>query len=188
MEQDYNLAQEHPIKKKSHKLLWLMILLIPVILIGARYAYNYFTLQVPMNNVISNDSRNSGIELAVSYDSYINFKTIVFDLEEFKGKAPVDLFRAFLQYADAMQKQKFDYVILSYRGNRKFKIPGNYFKQLGSEYSTQNPVYTMRTFPENLLHLDGTKAYGQWTGGVLGVLKQQMEDFNDFIRKWTETD
>lgn len=187
MEQDYNLEQEQPNKKKSHKLLWLMLLLIPVILIVACYGYNYYSLQVPLDNVISNDSRNSGIEVTVKYDSYINFKTIVFDLKEFTGKAPVDLFRVFLQYADAMQKEKFDYVLMSYRGNRKFKIPGSYFKQLGSEYSSQNAVYTMRTFPENLLNLDGSKAYGEWTGGLLGVLKQQMEDFNDFIRKWTET-
>ena len=57
-------------------------------------------------------------------------------------------------------------------------------KTLGEEYGQQNPIYTVRTFPENLFLTDGTNAYGQWTGGMLGVLGKQMEDFADFNKKW----
>jgi len=32
----------------------------------------------------------------------------------------------------------------------KFVLEGDYFQTLGKEYGTQNPVYTMRTFPEKL--------------------------------------
>jgi len=30
----------------------------------------------------------------------------------------------------------------------------------------------------------GSRAYSGWIGGVLGVLEKQMEDFNDFHKKW----
>jgi len=55
---------------------------------------------------------------------------------------------------------------------------------LGKEYSWQNPVYTIRTFPENLINLDGSMAYPEWTGGWLRVTGKQMEDFNNFHKKW----
>jgi len=31
---------------------------------------------------------------------------------------------------------------------------------------------------------DGKKAFGTWTGGLLGVLSKQMEDFGEFHEKW----
>lgn len=55
---------------------------------------------------------------------------------------------------------------------------------MGVEYGTQNPVYTMRTFPENLYRPDGTAAFGTWTGGLFGVLGKQMEDFIEFHKQW----
>ena len=45
-------------------------------------------------------------------------------------------------------------------------------------------MYTIRTFPENVFNLDNTTAYSQWTGGILGVLEKQMEDFTDLNNKW----
>ena len=61
------------------------------------------------------------------------------------------------------------------KGEIKFKLKGDYFKQLGEEYSYQNPIYTTRTFPENILNLDGTNAYSRWTGGIIGVTEKQIE-------------
>ena len=69
-------------------------------------------------------------------------------------------------------------------GNVKFKITGSYFKKIGQEYSFQNPLYTMRTFPENVINPDGTSAYSTWTGGILGVTEKQLEDFNELNKKW----
>jgi hypothetical protein len=33
--------------------------------------------------------------------------------------------------------------------------------------------------------MSGTQLYDEWTGGFLGVLKEQSEDANEFIEKWT---
>jgi len=83
-----------------------------------------------------------------------------------------------------MQDKHFDEVHLCYQGRHKFTIHGSYFSRIGREYTSQNPVYTMRTFPENLLTEDGRRAYPEWEGGIFGVLERQMQDFNDFHDKW----
>lgn len=75
-------------------------------------------------------------------------------------------------------------ILLQSKGKTKFQLKGDYFRQLGIEYGQQNPVYTMRTFTEHLYTSEGDKAFGTWTGGLLGVLKEQMEDFEEFHKKW----
>ena len=55
---------------------------------------------------------------------------------------------------------------------------------LGEEFGEQNPVYTIRTFPEHLSRPDGAQAFSTWTGGILGVLSKQMDDFNKFNKEW----
>jgi hypothetical protein len=42
----------------------------------------------------------------------------------------------------------------------------------------------MRTLPENIHQLDGSAAYGTWTGGLLGVWGKQMEDLGKFSEDW----
>ncbi|WP_220270203.1 hypothetical protein, partial [Klebsiella pneumoniae] len=75
-------------------------------------------------------------------------------------------------------------VYLSYRGKDKFYLKGEYFKTLGQEYGIQNPVYTLRTIPENVYMLNGERAYSVWEGGLLGVMGKQMEDLSDFSKAW----
>ena len=55
---------------------------------------------------------------------------------------------------------------------------------MGYEYSFQNPVYTMRTFPEKLKLIDGSDAYPKRSGGIFIIYEKQIEDFNDFNKKW----
>lgn len=168
--------------KKKYLFILPIILLSVVVII---WAWNHFSLQTLMNEVIKGDIRNDGINISVSYGNYFNSSVLVYDLRSIEGsKSPADVFRVFLQFADKMKNKKFDEVVLQHKGNSKFKIQGEYFQKLGEEYSFQNPVYTMRTFPENLLNLDGSKAYPEWSGGLFGVLGKQMDDFNDFHKKW----
>lgn len=176
------LEETIPKKKKGKKLIAIFILLIVVA--GVIYGYNYFSLQSTMNDVIESDYRNKGIDVSVSYENYVNISVIEYDLKKYAGKSPADIFRVLLQFAKKKKDSDFDYIILSCRGYKKFKIEGKYFKKLGKELDLQNPVYTIRTFPENVLKLDGSNAFPKWEGGILGVTKEQMEDFNDFINKW----
>jgi hypothetical protein len=138
-----------------------------------------------MDEVLNSDPRNKGVKVSVHFGNYINLSILIYDLKLISGSnSMTDVFRVFLQFAEKMQSKEFDFVELSFRGKTKFRIAGNYFQKLGREYSWQNPIYIVRTFPENLMNPDGAKAYSEWSGGWLGVTLKQMEDFNDFHEKW----
>lgn len=149
------------------------------------FGINFLTLQKPMSSVLDDDPRNKGISVFTHYGMLVNLNVLVFDLREISGEnSAADVSRVLLQYADALKDKQLEKVILSYKGERKFMLKGEFFHTLGAEYETQNPVYTMRTFPENVYELDSTSAFGTWTGGWLGVVGKQMEDFNEFHKRW----
>jgi hypothetical protein len=100
------------------------------------------------------------------------------------SNSEADVFRVVLQFAAAQKEQKYSMVKLNFKGDTRFELKGEYFQTLGEEYGGQNPVYTMRTFPENLLRPDGTEAFEKWTGGLLGVMSRQMQDFSEFHKQW----
>lgn len=142
-------------------------------------------LQNAMNDALSSDERNAGVSFEARYKEYFDKGTVVIDLMEIDGsKAPADFLRILLQFADRMQHQTFQSVELARRGETRFVMAGDYFQKLGQEYGTQNPVYTMRTLPENLLRPSGEEAFPRWTGGALGVLSKQTEDFSSFVSEW----
>ena len=150
---------------------------------------NYFNLHRLMMKVLQDDSRNDGIEVWCHYDTFVLPQGLVFDLRVVSaGNSQADVFRVLLQFAEAMKSAEFETVHLKYRGVPKFQLSGSYFRKLGEEYERQNPAYTMRTFPQNLQLPDGSSAYSEWRGGLLGVLQRQTEDFSDFHRRWYVND
>lgn len=163
------------------RLCFLLLIGVPVV----TFAANYFLLQVPLNSVINADYRNKGIDVNVHYRYYCDFSQPVFNINSIAGdKAPIDVFRVFLQYSQAMKGHSFARVILASQGREKFFIDGSYFRKLGTEYDAQNPIYTLRTFPENVYTLAGQHAFRVWKGGALGVFSKQMEDFKNFQMQW----
>lgn len=154
--------------------------------IAVVYGVNYIQLQDVMNSVIEKDSRNQGIDVSVRYGSYLNLSVLVYELRDITGtNSRADVFRVFLQFADAVQEKEFETVQLAFRGDTRFIMDGSYFNKLGREYSFQNPVYTMRTLPEELSHPNGDRAYYSFSdGGLLGGLTSELDNFNDFHDKW----
>lgn len=171
--------------KKNATILIAVILLLTAAVIAA----NQIVLQSPMNQLIASDQRNSGVQVSTHYGNFINPRVLVFDIQSVAGSnSEADVFRVFLQYAEKMQSSSFDEVDLACKGQTKFFIHGSYFHQLGKEYSWQNPVYTTRTFPENVMNPSGTPAYSSWQGGFLGVDLHQIQDFNDLHDKWWKSE
>jgi hypothetical protein len=165
------------------KIFWI-IGTVGIIALGI-YMFNFFTIIKPTMNKINEDNRNIGISLDVHYKFYVIPNTLEINLKNVPSeKAMADVFRVFLQTSSALKDKNFDRVELKYKGTLKFFLNGDYYKQIGSEFEEQNPVYTMRTLPENLYNPNGEPSYSKWEGGMFGVLSKQMEDFNDFNRKW----
>jgi len=172
------------IKNKNQKRVILFVIILVAILIII-YLFNYINLQSKMSSVLNDDYRNEGIIVSVHYKYYILPSTLVYNLKSISGtNSMADVFRVFLQFADSVKSKKFSIVELQFRGTTKFKLDGEYYNTLGEEYSWQNPIYTINNFPQNLMNLEGSSAYPEWTGGWLGVASKQMEDFNNFHTKW----
>jgi hypothetical protein len=147
--------------------------------------WNYFAAHRPVAERLAQDTRNEKLDLW-AYQRYgVDPGTLVVDLRGFRDDAAmVDVMRALLQSAEAHKAKRFERVVLAYRGTSKFMLEGKFFQKVGQDYEHQNPVYTLRTFPENVYKLDGSAAYSTWTGGMLGVLGKQMEDLTQFSKDW----
>jgi hypothetical protein len=149
------------------------------------FLINYLLVGRFMSNTVSEDYRNKGLSISAHYEYYLNPNVLVINVKKVSGSiAPADVFRVLLQFAEKMQKSNYEYVHLQSKGNFKYMISGDYFSTLGREYSFQNGAYTIRTFPENVYLKNGKKAFRSWSGGLFGVVKEQMEDANRFTTKW----
>lgn len=147
--------------------------------------WNYASAQRPVSERLAKDPRNITISLWAYHQHGVSPGTLVIDLRKLSGESSqIDVMRALLQSAEAHKESKFERVVLAYHGSSKFFMEGEYFQTLGKEYETQNPAYTLRTFPENVKKMDGTAAYGTLSGGMLGVLARQMEDLTEFSKAW----
>ncbi len=167
---------------KRRNVVWLLV---PIAVVVAIASWNYFAVQRPLSGTLSADPRNDGLSIAAHYEWYVNPSVLVFDLRGISGtNSEADVLRNLLQFANAMQSHRFAHVVLEYKGSPRFMLEGAYFQQIGKQYGYQNPIYTLRTLPQHVYHLDGTPAFGTWTGGLLGVVGHQMQDLNTFSRQW----
>jgi hypothetical protein len=180
------VADLRPPKKPKFVLMALSTLLL---LAGSAAAgvwvYNEIALQKPLQRVLTSDSRNHAVTANVHFDGWIDTHTVVFDLSDvMDNSSEMDVFRVLLEYAKEQKDHQYRRIILAAYGQRKFVLPGEYFQQLGQEYDTQNPVYTIRTFSHHVSTMDGHQPFPEPDGGMLWILKEEMEQFTDFNKRW----
>jgi len=163
----------------------LIVLVVIVAALASIWLYNQTMLQGPLSRVLDSDSRNKSVTVKAHFDNWIDTGTVVFNLSDVSGESsPMDVFRVFLQFAQAQKEHHYDKVVLAAYGDKKFIVPGDYFHDLGVEYASQNPMYTIRTFPHHVTNMSGDHPFPEYTGGILGVLGKEMEEFNDMNHQW----
>ena len=151
---------------------------------GAVLIYN-LTVWIPAATALSHDDRNKVASVHVYRSWLVHPRDVTVDLIAIDGAATIDLTRALFQTAEALKDREFGQVVLARQGKPVFKMEGAAFTELGQQYAAgQNPVYLIRTLPEQLYRPDGSAAFGTWSGGWLGVLGKQMEDVNVFGEAW----
>ena len=147
--------------------------------------WNYVGAYQPVSAKLAQDQRNEKVSIWAYHQYGLTPSVLVIDLRKIDPSvAPLDVFRVLFHSAEALKGKSFQRVVLSYRGTPKFFVDGDFYQQLGKGFQTENPVYTMRTFPQNVRKMDGSPAFETWTGGMLGVLTNQMEDVAKFSRDW----
>lgn len=92
------------------KLIILATLILSVV--GSVYAANNQILMKPLNAVLAEDPRNTGINIESYYKHYINPSILVINIQDISGnKSPADVFRILLQYSNRIQDMDFDQVL-----------------------------------------------------------------------------
>jgi hypothetical protein len=158
---------------KLGRFLFLTLVVVFLALGLGLWLYNNIVADKPLQKLLSQDPRNVVVKEHAHFDGYYDAHTLIFDIDEVSGEATrMDVLRTFLQYAEAMKGQTFKKIVLSCKGHRKFEMDGLYFQQLGMEFQTQNPLYTIRTLPINVAAMDGSHPYTEYEGGILGVLSE----------------
>lgn len=133
----------------------------------------------------ASDPRNNSVTMVAHLRWGVDPTTLVIDLLDVSETAAmVDVDRSMFDIAESLKSRSFSSVQLAYGGISKFSMSGEYFRQLGEERDFQNPVYTIRTLASNLKDMKGLPAFGTWTGGLLGVVGEQMKDHQTMHRRW----
>lgn len=161
-------------------------LLLGVLIIGlVGVGWNYWSVHRHVQTTLTKWAADGRVQVWGYHRYLVVPGTVVFDLRSVSMEASaIDVDRVLLRFAETQQHRRFNTVILAYQGQAKFVLKGEFFKQVGSDFSNQNPIYILRTLPENVYKTDGSPAFGTWTGGLLGVVGKQMEDLNRFHQQW----
>lgn len=158
------------------------IVILAALAIGAA---NVFLVTWPALERLSADPRNAKVTVVPHLRWGVDPSTLAVDLWSVDGEASMaDVDRCLLDIAAALKDRDFTRVQLAHRASVRFQMTGDYFKTLGREREWQNPVYTIRTMPENMQTPDGLPAFGRWEGGWLGVVGKQMDDHKTFHLRW----
>jgi hypothetical protein len=146
---------------------------------------NWWFCERTLSRVIAANPRDQGVVAHAHFGHFVASRTLVFDLRDLQaGKTKLDVFRVLLEFAESQTGSDFDRVELSFRGEPKFVLTGEYFKALGENHRDQNPIYTLRTFPEHAYTPEGRQAFTVWKGASIGALGHQLEDFNTLHQQW----
>jgi hypothetical protein len=156
-----------------------------IALLLAIAAWNYVGIHHAVTSRLNEDPRNKKISIW-AYQKYgVIPSVLVLDLRRISAESSTaEILLALFEAAESLQHRRFDHVELTYRGKAKLVLDGAYFQAVGKRFQNQDLLHTMQTLPENVRRLDGSAAYGRWTGGWLGVMGKQIEDVNKFARDW----
>lgn len=151
------------------------------VILAAVIGINHFRV----NTHAAEAMRNRDVSALAYYRYGVLPSSIVLDLREVGPESSAArTIGGLIDFAENLSEREFDEVVLAWRGEARFILGGDDFREMGRTASYQNPVYTVRTLPEKLRRPDGSRAFSVWTGGMIGVLGAQMDDVNDFAGQW----
>jgi hypothetical protein len=130
---------------------------------------------------------NGVVSVRVSYSGLVGTDTVVFDLRDGNsaGARRIDPVHLLMQFADKLDLYSIRRVVLARNGQHRFYIHAMDLKPLADSYAADGQLWAFNNLPASVRRMDGSRAFEEWSGGWLGVLKEQTEDVNDFITEWT---
>lgn len=172
---------ETPIARKRRAL---RIVITALGLVAVVWGTNYVLIGYPVAKSLTSDQNYS---LEARFEWYLNPNTLVLNLTRADRVAPMDLFQAILQSAEAMRDRNwtFSRVVLARAWEVVFVIDGADFNTIGAAVSRGEDLWRIiRALPEILRKPSGELAFEQWQGHWVAVMAEQMEDANTAARRW----
>ena len=127
------------------------------------------------------------VNAKASYQGVLFTDSVIFDLRD--GGSPaarrIDPVHVLFEFSSKLDLQAVRRVILARNGRYVFYIESSRLRPLADSYSGGGRIWSFNHLPESVRNMNGTRPYSEWSGGWLGVMKEQAEDLNDFISEWT---
>jgi hypothetical protein len=165
------------------------VLVIKLCMVAIVWSANAVLVNRPVAEALAADSRNRTYDITAHYGRYLNPNSLVLDLRSVADASPADLMRGLFTSAEALHQKgrSFRTIALARSGSPVFLMDGTAFDDIGSDYARgENPLYLIRTLPPKLARPDGTRAFGEWEGGALGVMAHEMEDASQAMSAWAD--
>jgi hypothetical protein len=123
----------------------------------------------------------------VHWQWYANPRVLVLDLRDATSASPKDLVHGIIDVAEAMRDsgRRFKRVQLVSRGKLIYYLEGSDFERVG-DGPLGNRLPTMLKLASQLHHPDGSGAFSEWEGGILGVISAETKDMTAAMLAWSE--
>lgn len=110
---------------------------------------------------------------------------IVFDVRACKGDSRlIDPLHLLMQFGYKIKDTPIAYLSIASGGEEVYRLEKSDLDELARQYELGARIWAFDHWPERLKKPTGERAFESWSGGLLGVMKGQMEDLNEALRAW----
>lgn len=89
-----------------------------------------------------------------------------------------------MQFGYKIKDTGISYLSIAGAGQEVYRLPRTDLDELAREYELGSRIWAFDHWPERLRKPTGERAFDTWSGGFLGVMKEQAEDLNKALRTW----
>lgn len=164
-----------------------LIAVAAILVAGAGALFGWAYLRAQPHRTTFEACANDVIQASISTPSLLDAEIVRLDITDVSASASIaDVVRVTLCFAHGIDDMGYRDLELAAGGQVRYRTSRSSLSPLAQEFKTGNPVFAFRKWPSILRSTDGSQAFGEWTGGILGVLSKELEDVNSAVRFWIE--
>jgi hypothetical protein len=110
---------------------------------------------------------------------------IVFDVRSCKGDCRlIDPLHLLMQFGFKIKDEGFSHLLLASAGEEVYRLEKSDLDELARQYDLGARIWAFDHWSERLRKPTGERAFGSWSGGVLGVTLGQTKDLSEALKAW----
>lgn len=151
----------------------------PVLAVAVGYMANFLILQRPMNDILRENASFAGMSVNTHYKWWLVPGEVVYDLRSPGDElGPLHVQAALLEFARSRAHASDREVELQWRGDTRFTIAGNDFRDIGRRYANGDFQYALLALPRLVIPASGDAELPQ----------DSREALQEFHRIWYGAD